>query len=138
MLAAKLSVQLILTGIPMLFVVICAAVVVDAPLPDKLALCLLPLVFVVFSALFSMFFGVRNAILNWTNELMPIKQGGAVAISIFGGWGCVALFAAPYFFGGFLIGFTLYTAIWIVIFSAVSVLLYRWLITKGAKAFSQL
>ena len=76
--------------------------------------------------------------MEWTTEIIPIKQSGSVAIALFGGWGFVVVFAAPYLLLGQLTGLTLYLVIWAVILSALSVLLYRWLVTKGAMAFSRL
>ncbi|MBQ3330622.1 MAG: hypothetical protein IJG87_05535 [Ruminococcus sp.] len=137
-LRAKAAMQVILTAIPMLFAVVCAMFVLKASAAEKVMICLLPLIFTVFSALFGSFVGIRHPITEWTTEIIPIKQSGAVTIALFGGWGFVALFAAPYFLIGQLTGLTLYFAIWAVIFSVVSTFLYRWLVTKGAKAFSRL
>ena len=137
-LKAKAAMQLILTLIPMLFAVICTAIVSEASPAEKLMLCLLPLIFSVFSAMFGSYIGVMRPIMEWTTEIIPIKQSGAVAIVLFGGWGFVALFAVPYFLLGHLIGLLPYLIIWTVIYAAASVLLYRQLITKGAEAFDRL
>ncbi|MBQ1257843.1 MAG: hypothetical protein IIX93_11315, partial [Clostridia bacterium] len=121
-----------------LFASVCAMIVLQASITEKLMLCLLPLSFTVFSALFGSCVGIRHPIMEWTTEIIPLKQSAAVTIALFGGWGFVALFAVPYFLIGQLTGLTLYFAIWAVIFSVVSAFLYRWLVTKGAKAFSRL
>ena len=137
-LKAKAAMQLILTLIPMLFAVICAAIVSEASIAEKLLLCILPMVFSVFSAVFGSLTGVMRPIMEWTTEIIPIKQSGAVAIVLFGGWGLVALFVVPYFLLGHLIGLLPYLSVWTVIYAAASVLLYRQLITKGAEAFERL
>lgn len=137
-LKAKTSMQLILTAVPMLFASVCAMIVLQASIAEKLMLCLLLLSFTVFSALFGSYVGIRHPIMEWTTEIIPLKQSAAVTIALFGGWGFVVLFAVPYFLIGQLTGLTLYFAIWAVIFSVVSAFLYRWLVTKGAKAFSRL
>ena len=137
-LKAKTAMQLILTAIPMLFATVCAGIVLQASIAEKLLLCLLPLIFTVFSALFGSFIGIRHSIMEWTTEIIPLKQSAAVTIALFGGWGFVAIFAVPYFFIGQMIGLVPYLSVWTVIYTAVSALLYRWLITKGAKAFSML
>ena len=137
-LAAKTAVQLILSEIPILFSVCCAAIILPSSVTDKLLVCLLPLIFAAFSALFGVFEGVKRPILEWTTDMVPIKQSGAVAIVLFGGWGLVAVFAVPYFFFGYHIGLTAYLAIWSAIYAAASVLLARWLNTKGAEAFARL
>ena len=79
-LRAKAAVQLILTALPMLFAGVCAALVVPASPAVKALVCAMPLAYVCFSALFGMMVGVRMPILNWTNELVPIKQSGSIAI----------------------------------------------------------
>ena len=117
---------------------VCGAVVVQAPVWDRILLGILPLSFAVFMALFGSFLGVKNPNLEWTTEIVPIKQSGAVALALFGGWGFVAVFAVPYLFVGQVTGLTVYLLLWTLIFAAVSAVLYRWLITKGAKAFSKL
>ena len=137
-LMAKTAMQLLLTEIPMLFAAVCGAVVVQAPVLEKILICAVPLLFALFMALFNTFLGVKNPIMEWTTEIIPIKQSGSVAIALFGGWGFVVVFAAPYLLLGQLTGLTLYLVIWAVILSALSVLLYRWLVTKGAMAFSRL
>ena len=137
-LKAKIAVQLFLTAIPLAFAIICTLVVLQASVAEKLLLCLLTLVFTLFSALFGCFLGVKNPIMDWMSEIIPIKQSGAVAIALFGGWGFVALFTVPYFFIGQYLGLLLYLIIWTAVFSAASVLLYRWIISEGAEAFSKL
>ena len=137
-LMAKTAMQLLLTEIPMLFAAVCGAVVVQAFVLEKILICAVPLLFALFMALFNTFLGVKNPIMEWTTEIIPIKQSGSVAIALFGGWGFVVVFAAPYLLLGQLTGLTLYLVIWAVILSALSALLYRWLVTKGAMAFSRL
>ncbi len=137
-LRAKAAVQLLLTEIPMLFAVICAAIALRMPLAETLLLCLVPLVYSAFSAMFCLFLGVRYPMLQWTSVMAAVKQGAAVAIALFGGWGVTALFAVPYLLFGYQLGLSLYLAIWAVVLAAAAVLLYRWLMTKGAAAFSRL
>ena len=59
-LRAKLSVQLLLTGVPALFCAACAAAVVSASLPQRLLLFLVSLLFVFFSACFALFLGIKK------------------------------------------------------------------------------
>ena len=137
-LRAKTTVQLILTEIPMLFAAVCCAIAVQVSITVKLLVCIVPMVFALFMAMFDTFTGVKSPIMEWTTEIVPIKQSGAIAIALFGGWGFVVLFAVPYFLIGSAVGLPLYMAIWAVIYLVLSVLLYRWLNTKGATAFSKL
>ncbi len=137
-LKAKTAMQLILTAIPMLFAIVCAEIVLQMAIAEKLMLCLLPLIFTLFSALFGSFIGIKHPIMEWTTEIIPLKQSGAVMIALFGGWGFIVLFAVPYFLIGQLIGLIPYLIVWTVVYAAASILLYHWLNTKGAEAFSRL
>ena len=137
-LRAKLSVQLILTGIPMLLASVCAAIIAGSSLSAKLLIFAMPLLFAVFSAVFDMFLGTSMPVLNWTNELAPIKQSGAVAIALFGCWIVSIIFAVLYLIIGYRIGASAYLLLWTVLLAAVSLLLLRWLDTKGADSFASL
>jgi ABC-2 type transport system permease protein len=137
-LRAKASVQLILTGLPMLFASVCAAFIVPAPPAVKALVCVTPLSFAAFSAVFSTVVGIRMPLLNWTNELAPIKQGGAVAIALFSGWGVSIALAGLYLLIGYKIGAALYLLIWTVLFAAAALLLLRWLDTRGSRMFEEL
>ncbi|MCR4963620.1 MAG: hypothetical protein K6B40_07065 [Firmicutes bacterium] len=137
-LRAKTSVQMLLTAIPMLLAVICTAAVVPASLPVKLLLCIMPLLYSVFSAVSGTVAGVRMPILNWTNELAPIKQSGAIMITLFGGWLLSIALAGLYLLVGYKIGATLYLLLWSALFAVLSLILLKWLDTKGAAAFSAL
>ena len=137
-LRAKLSVQLILTLIPMLFAAVCTAAILQAPTGEKLLLCCFSLIYVIYSAVFGMVIGVRMPLLNWTNELAPIKQSGAVAIAMFGGWLLSIVFAGLYLLAGYRLGTGVYLTVWTVFLAAAALLLLRWLDTKGAADFAAL
>ena len=137
-LMAKMLMQLLLTGAPMLFTSVCAAIAVEGSVADKITVCVFPLIFTLFASLFGAFAGTKNPILEWTTDIVPIKQGGAVMLALFGGWGFVAVFAALYLLFGPIIGLTPYLAVWGVMMLACSFLMYRWLNTKGAEIFARL
>lgn len=137
-LRAKAAMQLVLTWIPMLVAVLCSVPFVGATFLDKLLICLVPMLYALFSALFGVFLGVKNPITEWVSEIIPIKQSGAVMIAIFGGWGFVAVFAALYFVLGAPVGPAPYLLGWTVILIAASALMFRWLDTKGAEEFARL
>ena len=76
-LKAKLKLQLLLTGIPMVFLLCCALPMMGfSPLLALLAAvcCLLN---VLLMALFGLFMGLKMPNLNWTSEITPIKQSGS-------------------------------------------------------------
>ena len=137
-LRAKAAVQTILTVPPVLFAAVCAALVIEASPAVKLLMCVLPPVYAAFSALFGTVIGLKMPMLTWTNEMSPIKQSGAVAVALFGGWGICFALGGLYLLFGYRIGATLYLLIWTVLFAAAALLLLRWLDVRGAKAFDEL
>lgn len=62
-LRAKLRMQLLLTGIPVLFCIVCAALIYPYTPIELLAAALVPLSYVLFSALFGLFVGLKMPIL---------------------------------------------------------------------------
>ena len=58
--------------------------------------------------------GVKMPTLTWTNEIMPIRQGTPVVITLFGGMGyTVLLFAGFLLLPGWMFGFIGYMACFI-------------------------
>ena len=137
-LRAKAAVQLILTGVPMLFAAVCAALVAPGSPAVKLTLFVMPLAHTAFSAVFGMTAGIRMPILNWTNETAPIKQSGAVLLAMFGGWTVSLVMAGLYLAAGFRVGAAPYLGIWTIVYAAAALYLFRWLNTRGAAAFRDL
>lgn len=73
---AKIGMQLLLTGLPLLLCIICAAVVYPPNPMQLLMLLLFAGSYALLMALFGLFLGIKMPILTWTNEIVPIKQGG--------------------------------------------------------------
>ena len=137
-LRAKAAMQMILTEIPILFAAICAAIIVPSSIAVKIMICVTPMVFAAFAALFNTVVGLRMPLLNWTNELAPIKQSGAVVIALFGGWAIAVIPGGLYLLVGYHIGAAAYLLLCTVLFGALSVWLLRWLDDKGSRIFSSL
>ena len=137
-LRAKTAVQLLLTALPMLFASGCAAAVIDASPAGKLLLLLTPVAYSFFSAHAGTAIGLRMPLLNWTNELAPIKQSGAVGIALLGGWAVSGVHIAVYMLIGYRIGAAGYMGVWTLLFVLGSFALRRWLDTKGAALFAEL
>ena len=137
-LLAKAALQFVLTVIPILIAEICALTVMPCTVTEKLMFFIVPLVYTVFSAFFFTFLSIRFPTLEWTSEIIPIKQSLCIFISLFGSWGISLLFLIMYFLAGHLLGTEIYLAVWAVIYAAASVFLWHYLKTKGAKDFSRL
>ena len=137
-LRAKASVQLILTEIPLLPTCVCAALIVPVSIPARLMICLTPMVYAAFLAFYGTAIGVKMPLLNWTTEIAPIKQSGAVTLVLLSAWGYSIALGGLYFLIGPLLGTVIYLGIWTLLFAAAAILLIRWLDTKGSRIFSEL
>ncbi len=137
-LRAKAVLHLLLSGVPMVFAVICIMIVLPETVIVRLMLLAFVLVFICFSVMFASFLGIKLPNLSWTSEVVPLKQGGAAMFSIFGGWVIVAAFAGLYLLIGYKIGPSIYLAISTLVFAAAAIILRRVLYTKGAQAFAEL
>ena len=135
---AKAGLQLLLTGIPMLFTVLCVCIVFNGTPAVRILVGLVPLLFTIFMAMFALTLGLAMPNLTWTNETTPIKQGGAVTITMFGSWGAAAAFGALYFLIGYKIGPTIYLLLWALLISAVTAILLWWINTKGSRILARL
>ncbi|MBR3059653.1 MAG: hypothetical protein IKG89_03490 [Oscillospiraceae bacterium] len=137
-LRSKAALQLLFTLLPMIFAALCGAAVLEASPALRLLCVLTPLVYSAFFAVFGTAVGVRLPLLNWTNELAPIKQSAAVGIVLFGSWALSVALAGLYLLIGWRIGAGVYLLLWIVLLAAAGAFFLRWLDTKGAKLFRTL
>lgn len=137
-LCAKLSVQILMTGIPVLFCAVCMTIILQAEPLLVILLILLPLLYTVFSALFGLYLGLKMPNLTWTNEIAPIKQSMCVTIALFGGWGYTAVLGVVYLVCGYRIGPVLYLAIAAILTALLCGALYSWLRKKGTEVFENL
>ena len=95
--------------------------------------------YVLLMALAGLFVGVKMSTLTWTNEIVPIKQGGAVMVTLFGGFGYVILlFAGFMLLPGWILGFCGYISCFVGVNLLLSVWACLWLRKKGAARFSAL
>ena len=135
---AKTAAQVLLSGVPMLVAVVCAQFAVEGSAALRALIFVMPLVYVFFSAVLCTVIALRMPVMNWTNEITPIKQSGGVLLAIFGGWAICAVIGLLYLFVGWRLGGTLYLLLWTVVLAALTLLLQRWLDTKGAATFAAL
>ena len=88
--------------------------------------------FALLAALAGLFLGLKMPNLHWTNEIVPIKQGVNVMLSLLGGWVYAAAMCALYFLFGWQLGAVGYLMLFTLITLAFSAGLYVWLRKKGA------
>lgn len=137
-LRAKAMVQFLLSAVPGVFTAICASIALDVSLITRILMPLLILAFCAFTSVYDASIGVRIPILDWTNETVPIKQGGAVALAMFSSWGIAAVPGVLYLILGSFIPVEIYLGVFTVLFLIVALITFRWLDKKGAERFRNL
>ena len=86
-----------------------------------------------------LFLGIKMPTLTWTNEIMPIKQGGAVIITLLCGFVyMILLFAGFMLLPGWRLGFCRYMICFVGANLFLSGWIYLWLRKKGTTRFSAL
>ena len=131
-LRAKIKMQLILTEIPMIVCLACISFVCQLKMTEILILTLQVMSYVFLIAVFGMFLGIKKPIFTWTNEIVPIKQSASVMITMFGGIGyTILLFIGYIVLQGWMLGYVAYISIFILGNVVISMILYRWIKTKG-------
>lgn len=137
-LQAKLKLHLLLTVVPMIPLVVVVEWLLS---PTPLFGVMIPVIAVLFAFLtgaMGLAINLKLPILNWTNEIVPIKQSMSVLLSLFGGWVIIGLFAGLYALIGNNVGMEGFFALTCGVLLALDVLLYRWLQTRGARIFERL
>ena len=131
--------QLLLTGLPMLLCIVCIAAVYPLYLTQLLMIFLFVTSYVWLMTLTGLLLGVKMPVLTWTNEIMPIKQGAPVMITLFGGFIYMALmFAGFMLLPGWMLGFCGYVSCFVGANLFLSVFTYLWLRKKGVAIFRTL
>ncbi len=137
-LRAKLFLQLALTYPPVLLCVGCAAMIYPYPLEQLLLAFLLPLLYGALSALLGLALGLKFSNLTWTSEIVPIKQGAAVLLTLLSGFA----YGGVLLLGCLLVGDRWSASLYMGIFSLLTLVLctglYFWLKRRGCVLFSAL
>ena len=137
-LRAKLDVQLVLTGVPVLFCALCMVLVLPGGALEKVLLVVVALLYTLLSALAALALGLKMPNLTWTNEATPIKQSGCVMLSLFANWFYAIALGGLYFLCGNVLSAAAYLALAAAITAAGSALLLRWVKQRGTRIFAAL
>lgn len=137
-LRAKLRVQLIITLPGVALCGVSAAILCPGNVLERAMIVVFPIVFCVLTALIGLSVGLKTANVNWTNELMPVKQSLGVFIALFGSWLLSIAFGGLWFLAAGKMSGSAYMLIATLVALIPAVLLYRWLKIRGAKAFAEL
>lgn len=137
-LRAKLRFQLILTGVPAVFCVVCAMTVYPFTAAELVLTVVILAAYILFEALFGLTLGLKTTNLSWTSEITPVKQSAGVVFDLLCGLVCAILLGVLYLVLGYRIGFTAYMCIASAVLLAASALLLVWLRGRGCKMLAEL
>ena len=137
-LKAKLKVQLLLASPMLLFASVSSAVAMRTGAAQSAALIVCPQLFALLLACAELSMDLKKANLNWTSEIVPIKQNMNIVLQIFGSWGLCAVLAIVYLAVELPISSAGYVAIFSAIVGAAAISLLLWLRRRGARLFSAL
>ena len=135
---AKVLWQVLYTAIPALICSVVLFIVLQILVLTALAFLLVVCVAVVCFSLFGLTANLTLPNLNWTNEMVAVKQSISVLVGMFGEIGLCALLVGGYFlFGKFLPAWG-YLLICFAFFAVLTVVLCLWIKKKGTKIWENL
>lgn len=137
-LRAKLLLHLSLAAVPTLFCTVIMMILAPATILQKLLLLVVSVLNTVLFALFDLFLGLKMPNLNWTNEIVPIKQSAPVLIAIFSGIGLSMAFGGLFLWFGWRMGATAWMLLFSLLFLAADAALFFWLKGPGSRRFAAL
>lgn len=137
-LLAKLKAHCLLTLLPAAIFTGAAAWVVQPSPVFALLTFLVIALFILFSASIGLALNLKMPNLNWQSEIIPIKQSASTAICLLGGWCMVAALATAYLPLHTVFSPMVYLLLVCALLAAASILLLRWLMTRGADIFEAL
>lgn len=139
-LRAKIMLPVVLTGIPTLFCIFCLTVSGLIESVQTIMAIVFSGSFLFLFCMFGLFLGLKMPNLTWTNEITPIKQGAAVVITLFAGWGYTVVYVMAFFVINSIgaVGFYAYTGIFTAITVIFCVVFHVWLKRKGSHLFMAL
>ena len=138
-LRAKLELHLLLAAFPVLFCAVSVLLALpDATLAQKLLILATTVLAAAFFALLGLCLGLKMPNLDWTSEIVPIKQGMPVLFTILSGLGLGGVLIGAYLLIGRLLGATGWLGVFSLLLLAADAALFLWLRRFGARRFAEL
>ena len=135
---AKLRTQLVVALPPAVLLAVSEAIVLKLGIADSVLVVVLTIAAAVATARFGLFMNLKTPNLNWTSEMMVIKQGLGIFIALFSPMilGTVVIFSGIFLANA--IGGTLLLGIWLLLMAALAFLLDIWLRKRGTAIYAGL
>lgn len=138
-LRAKLELHLLLAAVPVLFCAVSVLLALsDATLAQKLLILAVTALAATFFALLGLCLGLKMPSLDWTNEIIPIKQSMPVLLTILSGMGLGVAVVVPYLLLGQVLNATGWLGVISVLLLAADAALFLWLRRSGVRRFETL
>lgn len=137
-LRAKLHLHLLLTFIPAVPLVVVLEWLIKPGLLYGILIPVASTLFTLLMAEIGLSLNLKMPNLNWTSEIVPIKQSVPVTVALFGGWLMVAALAGIYILLRNVMNIRTYLVLVCVALFIAAGWLHHWLMTKGAKIFETL
>lgn len=134
---AKVRLHLTICLPPVTVCTVLCGIAADADALTAAAMTACSTAFTVTAALAGLWFNLLKPNLSWTSEMIPVKQGASVVITMFGGWALALAVGGLYFLLSSIEGW-LYLLMWTAVLTAVCAALVRVIKTKGKELFETL
>ncbi len=138
-LQSKLALHMLVSGVSALVLSVVCVVVLPM---DVFCAVLLPILALVLNFLFAVIglaLNLKFPNFDWTNEVVPVKQGMSVGLAMLAGMGVTAFFAIVYLVLTMALSLHVPAALFLlavlIICGAVSALIYAWICKRGTKIF---
>ena len=135
---AKKAMHYILTIPPMVFLTACSAYVFDISILTAVLMALCAAALVMLIASVGLAVNIKKPILNWTNEVVPIKQSLWTIIPMVVGWAGAILLGIGSVLATFFIPLDIYLISAAVLLFALAALVNLWINKRGTKIFGTL
>lgn len=137
-LKTKIMLHMILTVIPAVILAAAAQFMFDMSVTARIMTFVCAVVFPLFEAAFGLILNLKMPNLNWTDEMIAVKQGANIIIAIFGGWVIIIALAILYFMLHKFISASVYLVLAVLLVIAVTIAMLVWIKKKGTEIFSRL
>lgn len=135
---AKLKFHLVMTLIPAFLLTACVLFVMKPEITYMILIPIVVVLFVLLVAELGLVINLKTPNLNWTDEIIPIKQSMGVMIVLFGSWVILLILSGGFVLLHGILPPVAYLICVAVLLSAVSAAMYWWLKNTGAKIFESL
>ena len=136
---AKLGMHFALTGVPMLLVIAAVYWVFRPGILNILLIALMPVSFIMLQAYIGLAANIRFPRMDWVNEMVAVKQGASVLLTLLGSIVLVIGFGALYFLVLIeKIEPTVFILAQSGLFAVIALILRGWIMKKGVKIMESL